>query len=285
MKHNSQHETNYKDIPIEFIVPGSFNPRKNFDPSYIKELAKSMKRDGQWNPVIVRGNNGIYELIAGECRLRAAKLIGFKFLKARILETSNNEALLLALKTNIMRHNLNPVEEANALMELINVSKDLKGVVKTLNKSRTWISNRLKLAKYATEGLKNAVLKGELALLSTIKIAELSEGLQGPVASKAIRERLNIEEVKKLVELFKKASGDDEVEFLLQTPVKDYMRSAPYSGKRGKTFRRDKNKPSLMKCECGSIYIIDWASCRIVSEKVISNEHNHNREGNPEVFK
>jgi ParB family chromosome partitioning protein len=275
----------YQDIPIELIVPSSFNPRRLFDTRYIKELAKSMKRDGQWDPIIVRRNNGRYELIAGECRLKAARLVGLKSLRARILETSNDEALLLALKTNIMRHDLNPVEEANALKELIKVKKDLKEVVKALNKSRTWISNRLKLAKNATKGLKNAVLKGELSLLSAIKIAELSKGLQGPVASKAIRERLNNKEVKKLVELFKKASSEDEIEFLLRTPVKDYMRSAPYSGKRGKTFRRDKSKPTLMKCECGSMYIIDWSSYRIVSEKVIRNEHNHNFEGNPKVFK
>jgi len=286
MKHNSRYEVNYKDIPIKLIVPSGFNPRKHFDSKYIEELAKSMKRDGQWDPIIVRKNNGsTYELIAGECRLRAARSVGLKFLKARILETSDDEALLLALKTNIVRHNLNPVEEANALKELINVKKDLKEVIKALNKSRTWISNRLKLAENATEGLRNAVLKEELPLLSAIKIAELSEGLQGPVASKAIRERLNIKEVEKLVELFKKANNDSEVEFLLQTPVKDYMRSAPYGSKRASTFRVEKGKPTVMRCECGSLYIIDWAGCRVVGEKVINHELNHSFENNSKVFK
>jgi ParB/RepB/Spo0J family partition protein len=262
------------------------NPRKHFDSTYIEELAKSMKRDGQWDPIIVRkSNGGMYELIAGECRLKAAKLIGLKSLKARILETTDEEALLLALKTNVIRHNLNPVEEANALTKLVKAKKDLKEVIKALNKSRTWISNRLKLAENATEGIRNAVLKEELPLLSAIKIAELPEGLQGPVASKAIRERLNIKEVEKLVELFKKASGDAEVEFLLQTPVKDYMRSAPYSGKRGTTFRSDRRKPTLMRCECGSLFIIDWTGCRIVSEKVLNHECNHNYENNSKIFK
>jgi len=286
MKHNSHYEIDYKNISVELIVPSGFNPRKDFDPRYIEELANSIKRDGQWDPIMVRENkNGIYELIAGECRLRAARLIGLKSLKARILEANDNEALLLALKTNVIRDNLNPVEEANALKELINVKKDLKEVIRALNKSRTWISNRLKLAENATEGLKNAVLKEELPLLSAIKIAELSEGFQGPVASKAIRERLNIKEVEKLVELFKKARDDAEIKFLLQTPVKDYMRSAPYSGKRVTTFRSDKREPSVMKCECGSMYIIDWVGCRIVGEKVTSNEHNYNFEGNSKVFK
>jgi len=286
MKHNSYYDANYENIPVELIVPSDFNPRKNFDSTYVEELARSMKRDGQWDPVIVRkGNNGAYELIAGECRLRAAKLIGLKSLKARILETSDDEALLLSLKTNIIRRNLNPVEEANALKKLVNVKKDLKKVIKALNKSRTWISNRLKLAENATEGLKNAVLKKELPLLSAIKIAELPEGLQGPVASKAIRERLNFKEIKKLVELFKKASNDAEIEFLLQTPVKDYMRAPPYSGKRAPKFRSEKGKPTLMKCECGALYIIDWVGHRMVGEKVVNHERNNNFENNSKVFK
>ena len=278
MKSNSRRKSNYQNIPIQLIVPSSFNPRKNFSREYIKELAKSLQKDGQWDPIIVRKkNNGKYELIAGECRLKAAKSAGLKSLKARILESRDDEALLLALKTNILRQDLNPVEEANALKELINIKRDLKDVIKALSKSRTWFLNRLKLAD-ATEGLKNAVLKGELPLLSTIKIAELPEGLQGPVASKVIRERLNIKEVKKLVELFKNARNDNEVEFLLQTPVKDYMRSPPYSGKRLSAFRSEERKPTVMKCDCGALYIVDWVGGRIVSEKVMNHELNHKLE-------
>ena len=273
-----RHKTDYKDIPIELIVPSSFNPRKNFSSEYIKELAKSLQRDGQWDPIIVRRkNDGKYELIAGECRLKAAKLAGLKSLKARILESNDNEALLMALKTNILRRDLNPVEESNALKELIKIEKDLKSIIKALNKSRTWFLTRLKLAD-ATDGIKNAVLKGELPLISAIRIAELPEGLQGPVASKAIRERLNIKEVKKLVELFKNAKSNAEVEFLLQTPVKDYMRSPPYGGKRLSGFRPKERKPTVMTCDCGALYIVDWINGRIVGEKMINNEFNSNIE-------
>jgi len=285
MEHNSRHDADYRNLSLELILPSEMNPRKNFDPTYIEELAKSMKRDGQWDPIIVRKNNGgMYELIAGECRLRAAKSIGLKSLRARVLETTDEESLLLALKTNVIRHNLNPVEEANALTELARAKKDLKEVIKALNKSRTWISNRLKLAQNATEGVRNAVLKEELPLVSAIKITELPEGLQGPVASKAIRERLNTKEVEKLVELFKKTSGDAEVEFLLRTPVKDYMRSVPYISKKGVKPRFDRKKPSVMRCECGSLYIIDWTGGRIVSEKVLNHEFGHNIKDNSKIL-
>jgi ParB family chromosome partitioning protein len=264
----------YADISVEEVVPGGYNPRKTFDSEYITELAKSLQRDGQWDPIIVRKRNeGIYELIAGECRLRAAKIAGLKTLRARILEIDDSEALLLALKTNVVRHNLNPVEEANALKELLRITKDLNEVMRRLSKSRTWTLNRIKLAENATDGVKNTVLTGELGLISAIKIAELKEGLQGPVASKAIRERLNNVEVEKFVTLFKKAGSDDEIEFLLQTPVKDYMRAHPYGGKGHSTSYSEKRKPTLMRCECGAVYIVDWDGCRIVSEKVVNHEH------------
>jgi len=278
MKNNLQSKKDYVDIPIELIIPSNFNPRKNFNIEYIKELAESLQRDGQWDPIIVRKKKGgKYELIAGECRFRAATLAGLKTLKARILESDDSEALLLALKTNILRKDLNPIEEANALKALISIKKDKKEVVKALNKSRKWISMRLKLAD-AAEGIKNAVLKEELPIASAVKIAELPEGLQGPVASKAIRERLNLKEVKKLVELLKNAKTKNEIEFLLQTPVEDYSRSPPYTGRRLSAFRSKERKPTIITCDCGAHYIIDWTNGRIVGKRMINHEHNYSFE-------
>jgi ParB family chromosome partitioning protein len=286
MKQDSRQRTRYANLPLRLLVSSGHNPRKNVDPIYIRELAESLKRDGQWDPIIARKrNNGRYELIAGECRLRAAKLAGLKTLKARVLESNDVESLILALKTNILRKDLNPVEEGNALRELVSIEKDLKNLTKELSKSKTWVSNRLKLAERATEGVKNAVLKEELSLLSAIKTAELDEGLQGPVASKVIRERLSFREVEKLVELFKKAGDDSEIETLLRTPVKDYMRAAPYGYDRSSVLRSKRTKPMLMRCDCGTVYIIDWAGCRIVSEKGTNHERNNNIENNPEILK
>jgi hypothetical protein len=157
--------------------------------------------------------------------------------------------------------------------------------MRNLSKSRTWTLNRIKLAQNANDSIKNTVLSGELSLLSAIKISDLQEGLQGVVASKVIRERLNNTEVDRLVSLFKKATNADEIEFLLQTPVKDYMRAKPNYGRGLPVSRFDKRKPTLMKCDCGAMYIVDWNGCRIVSEKVGNNEHRDFVENNSEIFK
>lgn len=283
MQVNSRRKEEQRNIPITLIVPSTHNPRKNVDPSYIRELANSLRRDGQWDPIIVRKRkDSKYEIIAGECRLRAAKSAGLKTLKARILKMDNIESLVLALKTNILRKDLNPVEEGNALKELLAIEKDPESLIKTLSKSKTWISNRLKLAK-ASEGLQNAVLKGELPLTSAVKITELPEGFQGLVASKAIRERLNMREIEKFVDIFKEATSKSMIESLLRTPVKDYSTAPPGYGRNSMPYSK-RSKPMLMKCECGALYIIDWTGCRVVSERAMDYERNNNIGNNQKIL-
>ena len=86
---------NIRDIAVDLVVAGGLNLRKNFDSEHIRELAGSIKRDGLWNPIIVRGrSDGKYELIAGECRLRAVKRIGLVNIRARILRIDDEEAKL-----------------------------------------------------------------------------------------------------------------------------------------------------------------------------------------------
>ena len=94
---------NIRDVAVDLVVKGGLNPRRRFDSEHIKELAGSIKRDGLWNPIIVREcSDGKYDLIAGECRLRAVKRIGLVNIRARILRIDDEEAKLLALKTNVM---------------------------------------------------------------------------------------------------------------------------------------------------------------------------------------
>jgi ParB family chromosome partitioning protein len=256
------------EIPVDLVIIGQFNPRKTFDSEHIKELANSISRDGQWDPIIVRQTSGHYELIAGECRLRAVKKLGLSTVQARVLDIDDEEANLLALKTNLMRRDLNPVEEAFGVKKLIDTGWTLQKVAKELNKSQTWVFYRLKLAENASEGLRNAVLANEIPLTSAIKIVELPEGLQGPVISKVVRERLNVKEVERLVDLLKEAN-DDDLELLLGTPFKELMRLNSNEVKtKIKTSRKNRNI-TMVECECGTKYIIDWVNREVVSERVI----------------
>jgi len=261
-----------KEIPVDSIVIGRYNPRKTFDSEHIKELAGSIQRDGQWDPIIVKQGSDRYELIAGECRLRAVKKLGLTTIQARVLNVDDNEAHLLALKTNVMRRDLNPIEEAHGVKKLIDMGWSLRKVAKELNKSQTWAFYRLKLAENASEGLQNAVLTHEIPLTSAIKIAELPEGLQGPVTSKAIRERLNVKEVERLVDLLKSADNDSDLELLIGTPFKELMRLSPVEVRtKIETSRKNRNA-TVVECECGTRHIVDWVNRYIVSEKVLTNE-------------
>lgn len=256
-----------KEIPVDSVIVSGFNPRKTFDSRHIKELAGSIRRDGQWNPIIVRQRSNHYELIAGECRLRAIKKLGLTTIQARVLDIDDNEAHLLALKTNTMRRDLNPVEEAYGIKKLVNKGWSIKRVAKELDKSDTWVYSRLKLAENATEGLQNAVIKQIIPLTHAIKISELPEGLQGPLVEKIVRERLIFKEVAFLVGLLKEAETPEKIEFLFKARREIIMNWAsgrnPFSGKEGI------NNPgvSTIECGCGTEFIVDWAGRRIVSKQ------------------
>jgi ParB/RepB/Spo0J family partition protein len=262
-----------KEIQVDLIEVGQFNPRKSFDTDHINQLAGSIRRNGQWDPIIVRPKgDGKYELLAGECRLRAIKKLKLSTIKAIILDVDDNEACLLALKTNLMRRDLNPIEEAFGIKKLIDMGYSLDKIAKDLNKSQTWVFLRLKLAENAGKGLQNAIINEEINMLSGIKIAELPEGLQGPVISKTINERLNGKEVEKLVDLLKLAEKDSDIEFLLRTPFKE-LRSGLNKANL-KIQASGKNESiAVIECECGVRYIVDWVNRNMISEKVSVNEH------------
>lgn len=254
-----------KEISIDSIVTGGLNPRKTFDPEYIKQLANSIRRDGQWNPIIVRQRSEKYELIAGECRLRAFKKLGLTTIKARVLNMDDDEAHLLALKTNLMRRDLNPVEEACGIRNLIDVGLSIKKIAKDLNKSQHWVHNRLKLAENGTEGLQNAVITRTIPLTYAIIISDLSEGLQGPAVDKIVKDRLNLIEVKKLVNLLKTARTAEELELIFEMPREKLMRLGNTLSEKVENLD---NSITAFDCVCGIKYIVDWAS-----QRIISNQH------------
>lgn len=261
-----------KEIPIDSIITIGFNPRKTFDSEHIKELADSIRRDGQWNPIIVKHRSDQYELIAGECRLRASKKLGLTKIKARVLNIDDDEARLLALKTNLMRHDLNPVEEAYGIKKLIDMGWSLKKVTKELNKSTTWVFYRLKLARKSTEGLQNSVIRKIIPLTYAIKICELSEGLQGPMVEKTVRDRLIFKEVNFIVDLLKENRTPEELESIFKAPRERIIKWAsgrnPFSG----TKDAEDKAVSIIECSCGTKFIVDWTSKKIISEQ------NHRKE-------
>jgi ParB family chromosome partitioning protein len=147
--------TDVRTIPISAIRPNRLQPRKNFDPERLSELAQSIKEHGLAQPVVVSQDSatGGYELIAGERRLRASQLAGLTSIEAVVRAPSSDKSrLALALVENIQRDNLNAIETALSYKRLI----DEFGMAQTqlsqnLGKSKSAISNTLRLLELSDD--------------------------------------------------------------------------------------------------------------------------------------
>lgn len=137
-------------IPIEFLKPGRFQPRQQFDPEALQELADSIKAmGGLLQPIVVRElKNNQFEIVAGERRWRAAQLAQLHEVNCLIHNYSDEQALQAALIENLMRANLNPIETAQAYQRMIEEFHYLHDeIALALGKSRVSVTNTLRLLK------------------------------------------------------------------------------------------------------------------------------------------
>lgn len=169
-------------IPIENIVPNPKQPRKYFAEESLKELAESIKEHGVIQPIIVTKTDGKYELIAGERRLQASKLVKMNEIQAIVRLATNQQKLELALVENIQRHNLNAVEEAKAYQELhseFNLTQ--KEIAKRTGKSRPAIANIIRLLELPIE-----IQRGIIEEKITEGHARAILGLENPEKQRAL---------------------------------------------------------------------------------------------------
>lgn len=136
-----------KNLPIEFLQRGRYQPRREMPPEGLEELANSIRSQGIMQPIVVRGvGQDRYEIIAGERRWRASQLAGLDTVPALIRDVPDEAAAAMALIENLQREDLNPMEEAQALLRLQKefelTHAEIAGLV---GKSRTTITNLLRL--------------------------------------------------------------------------------------------------------------------------------------------
>ena len=150
-KHQAASETKNQvvEIPVAAIVPNQYQPRKVFDQTEIQELAQTISEHGLLQPIVVREfRPGKYEIIAGERRFRAVKLLEWEKIPAIVEKMSDAESASLALIENLQRAQLSPVEEAQAykqLMEFNNLTQ--AALAKGMGKSQSFVANKLRLLK------------------------------------------------------------------------------------------------------------------------------------------
>ena len=143
-------------LPAEDIVPNPVQPRKLFDESALEELSQSIRSYGILNPLTVRCRGGRYELVAGERRLRAAKLAGLEEVPCIVLDVNMQDASLIALIENLQRRDLDFVEEAVGLSRLIRMfGMSQEEAAKRIGKSQSAVANKLRLLKLPPDVLEN----------------------------------------------------------------------------------------------------------------------------------
>ena len=198
-------ESKINKLALSDIVPNKFQPRKIFDENNLNDLTNSIKERGVIQPIIVRNsghNNSKFEIIAGERRWLAARKAGLHEIPVVITEADDLKSLEFAIVENVQRHDLNPLEEAQGYKRLIDEFKyDQEKVSKFIGKSRSYITNSLRLLNLPSEILK---------LIEDKKIsaghAKILVGLDNALflAYKIIEKKLSVRQSENLVKIFKK---------------------------------------------------------------------------------
>ncbi len=194
-------ESGVLQLPVDRVGRNPHQPRDRFDEERMSELVASVVEHGVLQPIIVRSAaDGSYELIAGERRLRAARLAGMATVPAVVRETSSEQLLELALVENIQRADLNAIEEAQAYRELIDqFGLTHEEVARRIGRSRVAVSNALRLLDLAPETraaiVEGAISEGHGRALAALTIPEL----QRAVLKLVLVRRLSVRQTEELV--------------------------------------------------------------------------------------
>ncbi len=196
------------EIDIERVARWADQPRKTFSEEGLKELAASIKEKGVLQPLIVCPNgDGTFRLIAGERRLRAAKIAGLKRVPAILKKTASQDSLEIALIENLQREDLNPVETAQALERLQKeFSLTHEALSGKLGMERTTITNHLRLLKLPEE-VRALMAEGKLSMgHAKVLLGIDSQSQQAVVAENAVNEGFSVRELERFLLKFKSES-------------------------------------------------------------------------------
>ena len=188
------------EIEVSIIRPNPYQPRRTFDEAKLQELAESIKTHGVFTPILVKNAIQGYELIAGERRLRAAKIAGLKTIPAIIVEFDDAQMMEIALLENIQREDLNAIEEALGYEKIIaRLNYTQEELAKRIGKSREHVANMLRLLKLP-QTVQQHVVDGKLSMGHVRALLSLKDPQRmEEVAEKAIALHLSVRAVETLV--------------------------------------------------------------------------------------
>lgn len=187
------------NIDIEKIVRSPYQPRRNFAPESLQELAESIKAKGLIQPVVVRKKNDHYELIAGERRWRACQMIGLHQIPIVIRQVDDETALVMAIVENIQREDLNPIEEAKGLQRLVDeFVMTQQQVAEVVGRSRSAVTNLLRLLSLESK-VQAMVEEGRIEMGHARALLSLDNTQQLEVAHRIMLKNASVRETEQWV--------------------------------------------------------------------------------------
>ena len=189
-----------RNLPLDVIQPGRYQPRSVFDEEKLTELADSIRAQGVVQPIVVRSvGDAQFELIAGERRWRAAQLAGIDDIPAVVRDVSDEVSLAMSLIENIQREDLNPLEEATALRRLIDdFQMTHQEAADAVGRSRAAVSNLLRLLELMQE-VKDMIDMRMIEMGHARALLSLDDTLQVQAAREVIHKSLSVRETENLV--------------------------------------------------------------------------------------
>ena len=183
-------------IDINDIKPNTGQPRKHFDEEKLEELASSIQQHGLIQPIVLRKLKTGYEIVAGERRWRACRIVGLKEVPCIVKELTDEENMLLAIIENMQREDLNPIEEAEGLKQMIDTyGLTQEQVSYSVGKSRPYITNSLRLLKLPEE-VRTLTASGEISVGHAKALAAVKDWeKQITLAKKTAKDGLSVRQI------------------------------------------------------------------------------------------
>lgn len=207
------------EVPIDQVHPNPDQPRTNFKKEDLEELAESIKRNGLLQPILVRQSDEGYQIIAGERRWQACKLLGMKRVPIRVRDVDDDETIVLALVENIQRSDLNPIEEAygyRRMMQSGNMTQSQ--VAQAVSKGRSTIANALRLLELPEEAqqllFEEKITAGHARAILSVPSKEGRDKL----TEKLVAETLSVRETESIARLLSGGKGQKRSESRPQMP-------------------------------------------------------------------
>lgn len=186
-------------LPMSKIQPNPRQPRKDFDDIALLELASSIRHFGLLQPITVRRVGDNFEIIMGERRFRACKLLGYTHIDAFILPVTGPESAMLALVENLQRENLHFLEEAEAYSALVSSEMSQDALARRLGKSASAVANKIRLLKLSPE-IRHLIMESDLTERHARALLTLpDEDKRLEIAKQAIEKHLTVRQVELLV--------------------------------------------------------------------------------------